>query len=265
MEIGEELWEGFWHDDVSVEQEVAWRVHETDVMPVIERHMPRQGELLDAGCGRGGMLIYLFRRGYPMRGCDLSQRNLDLIKAYEPDVPLDREDILDFSYADARFDAMFSYGVMEHFEDGPARALAEAHRILKPGGLIFVSVPYTAWLREIVASGRDSPRARRIFGKPPRPPAGAPAIPELAFRRADFASEVIGAGFHIVEAVPIFGRHHAAHMLPAFRSRAYPDEIDYGTILSPPLSRLGQAVYRVAHRLAPWSMAHFQFVVARRL
>jgi SAM-dependent methyltransferase len=41
-------------------------------------------------------------------------------------------------------------GVVEHFEGGPLPALKEAHRILKPSGLIFVSVPTVTILRKFI-------------------------------------------------------------------------------------------------------------------
>jgi SAM-dependent methyltransferase len=265
LEAAEELWDGFWHDDVPVAQEVAWRVHETEIMPLIERYFSLEGEILDAGCGRGGMLIYLFRRGYPMRGCDVSQRNLDMINDFDPGVPLDREDILALTYDDERFDGMFSYGVMEHFSAGPAHALEEARRVLKPGAVLLVSVPYTTGFRKIVSWARDNATIRRLLRKPPRAEMADEEIPELAFRRSEFASHVERAGFEIVTSKPIFTKNHAAHMSRLFRSSDYPDSPTYGTILDPPLSPLGKAVHRVASWIAPWSMAHFQFVVARRL
>ncbi|HCG73391.1 MAG TPA: 3-demethylubiquinone-9 3-O-methyltransferase, partial [Nitrospina sp.] len=39
------------------------------------------------------------------------------------------------------FGAYLSYGVVEHFPQGPQQAILEAHRVLKPGGLIFMMVP----------------------------------------------------------------------------------------------------------------------------
>jgi SAM-dependent methyltransferase len=41
-------------------------------------------------------------------------------------------------------------GVIEHFEDGPLPALKEAYRLLKPDGLIFVSVPTVNIMRRFV-------------------------------------------------------------------------------------------------------------------
>jgi ubiquinone/menaquinone biosynthesis C-methylase UbiE len=59
-------------------------------------------------------------------------------------------DILDIHYPDSSFDAYVSMGVIEHFEEGPGQALLEAHRVLKPDGLIFVSVPTVNTLRKVV-------------------------------------------------------------------------------------------------------------------
>ena len=41
-------------------------------------------------------------------------------------------------------------GVVEHFEDGPLPALGEAYRVLKPNGLIFVSVPTVNVIRRVI-------------------------------------------------------------------------------------------------------------------
>ena len=48
-----------------------------------------------------------------------------------------------------------SLGVLEHFHYGMEKSLAEAWRVLKPGGLIFISVPHFNALRRFLArSGR---------------------------------------------------------------------------------------------------------------
>ena len=39
-------------------------------------------------------------------------------------------------------DAVLSLGVVEHEEAGPLEALREARRILKPGGILVLAVPY---------------------------------------------------------------------------------------------------------------------------
>jgi len=51
-------------------------------------------------------------------------------------------DIRKLNFPDGYFDAYYSGGVIEHFEDGIAPQLGEAHRVLKEGGYFFVTVPH---------------------------------------------------------------------------------------------------------------------------
>lgn len=58
------------------------------------------------------------------------------------------------TYADASFDAAFSVSVIEHIPDrGDSEAIAELVRIVKPGGLIVVTVPYDTTYRETFVEG----------------------------------------------------------------------------------------------------------------
>ena len=53
--------------------------------------------------------------------------------------------------------AYISLGVMEHFEDGCAAAMAEAFRVLKPGGLMFFTVPLENPFRKLFAHPSEMP------------------------------------------------------------------------------------------------------------
>ena len=44
-------------------------------------------------------------------------------------------------YLEGQFDVIFSFGVIEHNENGPKEALQEFFRILRPGGIAIVTVP----------------------------------------------------------------------------------------------------------------------------
>jgi SAM-dependent methyltransferase len=87
------------------------------------------GTLLDIGCG-------FFSDKFPFRsdvtyvGLDISDRARD-VRADAHRLPL----------ADASVDWVLLVGVLEHVDD-PDRVLEEARRVLKPGGLGYVAVPF---------------------------------------------------------------------------------------------------------------------------
>jgi SAM-dependent methyltransferase len=57
-------------------------------------------------------------------------------------------DVRSIDSPDGTFDAVYSPGVCEHFEEGPEAILIEARRILRHGGIAVVSTPcFNAWLQ----------------------------------------------------------------------------------------------------------------------
>ena len=78
----------------------------------------------------------------------------------DPALPLVAGDVADKPIAPASCAAVLSSGVVEHFEEGPARALAEARRVLEPGGRLFVAVPSNSrykTLDDLLADARARP------------------------------------------------------------------------------------------------------------
>lgn len=89
---------------------------------------PPGSVVLDFGCGEGRMVRQLRELGYDAYGTDitLSEQNhfLRLIPSNAPyRIPFDEE----------TFDAVVSSSVLEHVKNLP-EAVAEMHRVLKPGG-----------------------------------------------------------------------------------------------------------------------------------
>ncbi|MEO7271066.1 MAG: methyltransferase domain-containing protein [Vicinamibacterales bacterium] len=62
-------------------------------------------------------------------------------------------DVRDLPFADGSFDAVYSMGTIEHFDD-TARAVREIARVLKPGGRAIVGVPnrHDPFLRPLLAA-----------------------------------------------------------------------------------------------------------------
>jgi SAM-dependent methyltransferase len=60
-------------------------------------------------------------------------------------VHLDVQDARRLSYADASFDRVYSISVLEHIPDrGDSEAMREIARVLKPGGILTLTVPFCA-------------------------------------------------------------------------------------------------------------------------
>lgn len=109
--------------------------------PYVER-MPKGSRLLDGGCGLGDWVVWLTRAGYPTLGLDVSNATIGKLKTLFPEMEFAVGDIRATGLPAASVDGYFSWGTFEHFEEGFGPVVSEAFRVMKPGGLLFVSVPF---------------------------------------------------------------------------------------------------------------------------
>ena len=100
------------------------------------------GDLLDVGCGRGAILKLLASRANRAVGVDIdaNARQLaraELMLAGLPNCSLRKGDMYRLPFADSEFNTIIIDDVLIDAEH-PVRALAEARRLLRPGGRLFV-------------------------------------------------------------------------------------------------------------------------------
>lgn len=119
----------------------------SQALPPVE---PAGRTALELGCATGRFLETLRRRGWEASGVDLVEAPVRQARTRGFDVHLG--DLRSAAFAEARFDDVFAWMVIEHLPD-PAETLAEIYRIQRPGGWLCFSIPNFA-----------SPE-RRIFGK----------------------------------------------------------------------------------------------------
>jgi SAM-dependent methyltransferase len=112
------------------------------VLGMLSQHITIPAErslrIYDAGCGAGHFLELLSKYG-SVTGTDLSLKRLQFCReaGFEN---LARADLQSICFRDNRFDLISAIDVLEHIEDDE-RALRELFRVLKPGGLLALTVP----------------------------------------------------------------------------------------------------------------------------
>jgi len=119
---------------------------------VIRRYLPKDGVIVDAGCGTAKWPIYLRRAGYRCVGVEISPDACRMARAVDPALPLVGADTRRMPLRTAAADALLSLGVVEHDEAGPLENLRELRRILKPGRLLVVAVPFNNLFRRLVVN-----------------------------------------------------------------------------------------------------------------
>lgn len=95
--------------------------------------------LLDVGCGSGMLLTLAAERGAEPSGIDVTPELLAIARERLPGADLREGDMESLPFADAAFDAVTGVNAFQ-FAGDPRRALAEAARVLRPGGLLAASL-----------------------------------------------------------------------------------------------------------------------------
>jgi SAM-dependent methyltransferase len=106
-----------------------------------QQYLPREADVLEAGCGLGQVVLSLRHHGYRAVGLDFAKNTIDQLSERFPDYGFLAGDIRELPYLDNSFDAYISLGVIEHFQCGQSQMLREASRVVRSNGLAFVSVP----------------------------------------------------------------------------------------------------------------------------
>ena len=98
--------------------------------------------LLDVGCGPGYVSTEAAERGAKPIGLDFSKEMIGIAKRMFPDIEFREGDAQNLPFDDASFDRVVANFALLHLTD-PQRAMAEANRVLKPGGRF----AFTTWAK----------------------------------------------------------------------------------------------------------------------
>ena len=118
-----------------------------------------EGKILDVGCGGGSYLYRLKQWGWETYGVEPSQTGAKQARGLG--LTVRHGTLKDAQFADGFFDVVRLSNVLEHLSD-PKATLREVGRILKPDGVVYITVPNTRslvfWLFQEDWYALDAPR-----------------------------------------------------------------------------------------------------------
>lgn len=197
----ERYWTQVWDREAGPKRtlsKIATRDEYRIMRPWLDR-LGANSRLLDAGCGLGDWTLFLSQAGFPTTGLDLSRATVLQLQARFPEASFAVGDIRQTGLESGTFDGIFSWGVFEHFENGPQDCIREAMRLLRPGGMLFISVPMDN-LRHAVKATCAGPGA----GQPEAP--GSLRFYQWRMTPAELSRELRIGGFEVLNCHPIHKR-----------------------------------------------------------
>lgn len=102
-----------------------------------------KGFIIEVGAGAGRDAKDLTAMGYKYLGTDVADNFLAAAKANNPDATFMKRSVYELGFWDNAFDGFWAAAVLLHQpKDKVGLALAELHRVTRPGGVGFISVKY---------------------------------------------------------------------------------------------------------------------------
>ena len=130
---------GKMEDKAYLEEETMRREMAGRGLSFIEKYAPRKGRLLDVGCFAGFFLDVARHRGWEGVGIEPSAWGRKVAEE-RFSLPVLGATLEEASFPASSFDAVVLVDTLEHLRD-PRSTLEETRRILKPGGILYVSTP----------------------------------------------------------------------------------------------------------------------------
>lgn len=139
------------------------------ILPEVASCAVHRTKVLDVGSPKCFGLYLAYRFPLELHLTDISHANIDeYVQMWKPLTSKARglasfalADARHLSYSDNSFDVVYSMSVVEHVDgrEGDARSIREMIRVLKPNGLLVLSVPYGCRYVEQLALGLSEPRS----------------------------------------------------------------------------------------------------------
>lgn len=240
-----QTWEQIWDSaSMAVELQAVKYPRSLATIQAYVPYLPRDAVILEAGSGLSAVVITLREMGYRVVGMDYAVNALKISRAHDPTLPLFAGDVHALPAASNSVGAYLSFGVLEHFEHGMGPALAEAYRVLRPGGVLVLTIPYPSVIQRLVTwrrkmSGRSHLADDEFY--------------ESTYTCAQLVRSVTSVGFTVCEMRPTSHAFTLWGLGGVFRGPGY-----YET------SRLADRLGSALRVVLPWAFNFMTLVIARK-
>lgn len=133
-------------EDFSRKREMIWKE-----LSFLRDQVIAGEKILDLGCGNGRFIELFKEQNIEYFGLDNSERLIEIAKKRYPRGKFQIADAFNLPFPDNFFDKVFSIAVLHHIPSDQYRTrfLEEVRRVLKPGGILILTVWYL-WQKKTV-------------------------------------------------------------------------------------------------------------------
>lgn len=238
-------WEHIWDKaSIEVELEAIQSIRAQETLNAYLPYLSKDDVHLEAGSGMSAVVITLRKMGYDVHGFDYAVNALIDSLHYDDSLLLTGGDIHYLPYPDNTFGSYLSFGVLEHFEHGMQPALKEAYRVLKPGGVVVLTIPYPNVVNQLVQLKRKLSGASQLTDE---------EFYESTYTRQQLIDNVTQVGFEHVLTQPTSHAFTLWGLGKIFRADGY-----YET------SALADSLGALFKRVLPWQFNFMTLIIGRK-
>ena len=118
-----------------------------ELVSTFRKWLPKHQPILEAGSGSGRWVAWFAQQGWDATGLDWSETLCQRAREAFPGHRFTAGDIRQMPFDDGTFGAVVALGSIEHSPEGPESCLSECRRILRPGGIAVITVPFLGPVR----------------------------------------------------------------------------------------------------------------------